>query len=566
MKVTTYITKFLKSKDIDVVFELQGGMITRIIDEIQAQGGITIVSVHHEQAAAMAVDAYARVKNKPGVALATSGPGATNLITGIGNCYFDSVPAVFITGQVNLNEQKGDRPIRQLGFQEADIVSVVKPITKAAYAITNGKELPLILREAYEIAMKGRPGPVLIDIPMNIQKEECEDLDEKTFKSDNEYAPTQDIKQFIDSLKNELRTAKKPLLLLGRGIRVAEVTKEIKKLIDDLNIPVVLSLNGIDIIPYNNPNRVGFIGSYGNRWANYALGVCDLLLVLGSRLDLRQTGSDISTFSKGKKVFHIDIEKGELNNRIPAFATLHADLRQFFQILALEEISPLSVDVWKNEIKEQRLKKDDTMELISIKGINPNKFIHLLSQKSQQASTYTTDVGNNQMWTAQSIELNDKQRFLSSGGMGAMGYSLPAAIGACFALDKKPIVCISGDGGFQINIQELQTVKRNELPIKIVILNNHCLGMIRQFQDSYFNSQYTSTVWGYSAPDFVAVAKAYGIRALKIEEENQIEAAIAKMWENPTIPFLLDVSLDIHTNVFPKMLFGNPLTEMEPLI
>lgn len=563
MKVITYIAEFLQSKGIDVVFELQGGMITRIIDEIKTQGGIIIVSVHHEQAAAMAADAYARITNKPGVALATSGPGATNLITGIGNCYFDSVPAIFITGQVNLNEQKGDRPIRQLGFQETDIVSVVKPITKAAYAVTSGKDIPQILHEAYEIAMKGRPGPVLIDIPMNVQKEECEDFDEKTFKSDNEYAPTQDIKQFIEILKSELRTAKKPLLLLGRGIRVAEVTKEIKKLIDDLNIPVVLSLNGIDVIPYNNPNRVGFIGSYGNRWANYALGVCDLLLVLGSRLDLRQTGSDISTFSKGKKVFHVDIDKGELNNRIPTFATLQADLKKFLQIVTMEEIFPLKVDTWKCEIKEQKLKKDDTQELNSIKGINPNKFIHFLSQKSFQASAYTTDVGNNQMWVAQSIELNDKQRFLSSGGMGAMGYSLPAAIGACFAMDKKPVVCISGDGGFQINIQELQTVKRNGLPIKIVILNNHCLGMIRQFQDSYFNSQYTSTVWGYSAPDFVAVAVAYGIKALKVEDENQIEIAIAKMWENPNEPFLLDVSLDIHTNVYPKMLFGNPLTEME---
>lgn len=566
MKVITYIAKFLQSKGIDVVFELQGGMITRIIDEIQVQGGITIVSVHHEQAAAMAADAYARVKNKPGVALATSGPGATNLITGIGNCYFDSVPAIFITGQVNLNEQKRDRPIRQLGFQETDIVSVVKPITKAAYAVTSGKDIPQILHEAYEIAMKGRPGPVLIDIPMNIQNEECEDFDKKTYKSDNEYAPTQDIKQFIEILKNELRTAKKPLLLLGRGIRVAEVTKEIKKLIDDLNIPVVLSLNGIDVIPYGNPNRVGFIGSYGNRWANYALGVCDLLLVLGSRLDLRQTGSDIPTFSKGKKVFHVDIDNGELNNRIPTFATLNTDLKQFLKILTLRDITPLKIDEWKDEIKVQKLKRDDTMELNSIKGINPNKFIHILSQKSLQASTYTTDVGNNQMWASQSIELKDKQRFLSSGGMGAMGYSLPAAIGACFALDKKPIVCISGDGGFQINIQELQTVKRNELPIKIVILNNHCLGMIRQFQDSYFNSQYTSTVWGYSAPDFVAVANAYGIKALRVEEENQIEAAIVKMWKNPTEPFLLDVSLDIHTNVYPKMLFGNPLTDMDPSV
>ena len=563
MKVTTYIAKFLKSKQIDTVFELQGGMITRIIDEIHQLGGITIVSVHHEQAAAMAADAYARIKNKPGVALATSGPGATNLITGIGNCYFDSVPAIFITGQVNLNEQKGNRPIRQLGFQETDIVSIVKPITKAAYAVIKAEEIPYILDEAYNISIEGRPGPVLIDIPMNIQNSECEVFEEKEGKVIEADISSEDIENFIDKFKSELKIAQKPLLLIGRGVRVAGMVTEVRQFVSKLNIPVVMSLNGTDLIPYDHPNRVGFIGVYGNRWANYALGMCDLLLVLGSRLDLRQTGADIPTFSKGKRVFHVDIEKGELNNRIPAYASLHSDLKSFIQVIKHKEIDPFLKNEWIKEIKEQKDKRDDTMELNSINGINPNKFFHLLSQNSKQANAYTIDVGNNQMWAAQSIELSEEQIFLTSGGMGAMGYSLPAAVGACFALGKKPVVSISGDGGFQINIQELQTIKRNELPIKIIILNNHCLGMIRQFQDSYFDSQYTSTVWGYSAPDFVAVANAYGIKALRIEEENQVNDALAKMWEDPNEPFLLDVSLDIHTNVYPKMLFGNPLTEME---
>lgn len=563
MKVTTYIAKFIKSKQIDTVFELQGGMITRIIDEIKQQGGTTIVSVHHEQAAAMAADAYGRIKNKPGIALATSGPGATNLITGIGNCYFDSVPAIFITGQVNLNEQKGNRPIRQLGFQETDIVSIVKPITKAAYAITKAEDIPYILNEAYNISIEGRPGPVLIDIPMNLQNSECEDFKDKEGKTIENDISSEEIENFIHKLKSELKIAQKPLLLLGRGVRVAGMVLEVRQLVSKLNIPTVMSLNGIDLIPYDHPNRVGFIGSYGNRWANYALGKCDFLLVLGSRLDLRQTGADILTFSKGKRIFHVDIEKGELNNRIPTFAALHSDLKSFLQVIEHKEIEPFSSKEWIKEIKEQKDKRNDTMELNSIKGINPNKFIHFLSQNSKKANAYTTDVGNNQMWTAQSIELGEEQIFLTSGGMGAMGYSLPAAVGACFALGKKPVVSISGDGGFQINIQELETIKRNKLPIKIIILNNHCLGMIRQFQDSYFDSQYTSTVWGYSAPDFVAVANAYGIKALKIDEENQIDVALDKMWEDSNEPFLLDVSLDIHTNVYPKMLFGNPLTEME---
>ncbi|MDD4529779.1 MAG: thiamine pyrophosphate-binding protein [Bacteroidales bacterium] len=562
MKVATYIAKFLKSKQIDTVFELQGGMITRIIDELHNQGGIKIVSVHHEQAAAMAADAYARVKNIPGVALATSGPGATNLITGIGNCFFDSVPAIFITGQVNLNEQKADRPIRQLGFQETDIVSIIKPITKAAYSVKRAADIPNIFEQAYNISLQGRPGPVLIDIPMDIQNGECDESIE-FIDSNIEYSDNKEIEDFISKLQQELKNSKKPLLLLGRGVRVANLVSEIRHFIEKLNIPVVMSLNGIDSIPYDNKNRIGFIGSYGNRWANYALGVSDLLLVLGSRLDLRQTGADIPTFTKGKKIFHVDIDKGELNNRIESFAVLNSDLKIFLQQISKNKFEPLSNPEWLEEINQKKNKKNDIMELNSIKGINPNIFIHKLSSKSKLAKAFTTDVGNNQMWAAQSIEINTEQLFLSSSGMGAMGYSLPAAIGSCFAFGIKPIVSISGDGGFQINIQELQTIIRNNLPIKIVIMNNHSLGMIRQFQDSYFNSCYQSTVWGYNSPDFSKIAEAYGIESFSIDKNEDIEKGLDMLWKNPNSPFLLNVSIDIHTNVYPKMLFGKPLTEME---
>lgn len=562
MKVATYIAKFLKSKQIDTVFELQGGMITRIIDELHNQGGIKIVSVHHEQAAAMAADAYARVKNIPGVALATSGPGATNLITGIGNCFFDSVPAIFITGQVNLNEQKADRPIRQLGFQETDIVSIIKPITKAAYSVKRAADIPNIFEQAYNISLQGRPGPVLIDIPMDIQNGECDESIE-LIDSNIEYCDNKEIEDFISKLQQELKNSKKPLLLLGRGVRVANLVSEIRHLVDKLNIPVVMSLNGVDTIPYDNKNRIGFIGSYGNRWANYALGVSDLLLVLGSRLDLRQTGADIPTFTKGKKIFHVDIDKGELNNRIESFAVLNSDLKIFLQQISKNKFEPLSNPEWLEEINQKKNKKNDIMELNSIKGINPNIFIHKLSSKSKLAKAFTTDVGNNQMWAAQSIEINAEQLFLSSSGMGAMGYSLPAAIGSCFAFGIKPIVSISGDGGFQINIQELQTIVRNNLPIKIVIMNNHSLGMIRQFQDSYFNSCYQSTVWGYNSPDFSKIAEAYGIESFSIDKNEDIEKGLDMLWKNPNSPFLLNVSIDIHTNVYPKMLFGKPLTEME---
>ena len=562
MKVSTYIANFIKKKGIETIFVLQGGMITRIIDEIYRQGGTEIVSMHHEQAASFAADAYARTTNKPGIALATSGPGATNLITGIGSCYFDSVPAIFITGQVNLNEQKGNRPTRQVGFQETEIIPIVRPITKRAYEIKSSHEIPIVLEEAYRTATEGRPGPVVVDIPMNIQNQE---IDQANFllKQKSETRPT-DVHSFFDGFLNQLKGAKKPLVLAGRGICASGTREQLIRMIEKYDLPVVTSLLGFDVIPYHHPNRIGFIGTYGNRWANYALGSCDLLLVLGSRLDLRQTGSDLESFTEGKTIFHVDIDKAELNNRITDCTILQSHLARFFnEIINCKLIKP-DTTCWKNEIRQKYNSRKDTDELSGVKGINPNIFIHQLSQVSRQAKVITTDVGNNQMWSSQSYEIANDQLFLSSGGMGAMGYSLPAAIGACFACGKLPVIAIAGDGGFQLNIQELQTIRRNNLPIKIVILNNHCLGMIRQFQDSYFDSCYQSTVWGYDSPAFAKVANAYGICSFTIRQSDEIEIGLNKLWEIPNEPFLLDVSINIHTNVFPKMMFGSPITEMEP--
>lgn len=563
MKVSNYIALFLKRKGIDTVFELQGGMITRIIDAIHHEGGIKIVSMHHEQAAAMAADAYGRITNKPGIALATSGPGATNLLTGIGNCFFDSVPAIFITGQVNLNEQKGNLPTRQIGFQETDIVSMAKPITKKAHAIKTAKEVPHIFEEAYKIAISGRPGPVLIDIPMNIQHEEIEFINTKEPDSiSNIDFTTQQT--FFQNYLIALKSSKRPLILVGRGIRSSGSFEQFQEFLRKYQIPVVTSLLGFDVLPYQHPQRIGFIGTYGNRWANYALGSCDLLLVLGSRLDLRQTGSDITSFQNGKLIYHVDIEQAELNNRITNCITLKTNLSDFFSQMENLDVSYNAQIDWLNEIEEKKQTRLDTQELENINGINPNIFIHKLSKASHKAKAFTADVGNNQMWSSQSLELTDNQLFLTSGGMGAMGYSLPAAIGASITMGNAPIVAIAGDGGFQINIQELQTIRRNNLPIKIIILNNHCLGMIRQFQDSYFDSCYQSTVLGYNAPDFTRVALAYGIEAFSISTVEEIESGLNKLWDNPSSPFLLEVSMDIHTNVYPKMMFGNSITEMEP--
>lgn len=562
MKVSDFIAEFLEKKGIKSVFELSGGMITHILDSLNQKTDINIITMHHEQAAAFAAEGYARVTGLPGIALATSGPGATNLLTGIGSCFFDSTPAIFITGQVNRHELKGDREIRQLGFQETDIVTMANPITKACFQITEPNDIPVIFEKAFKIALEGRPGPVLIDIPMDVQRIQIEP---------NFFLPEINESLEIDSavlqkLIEDVKQAKRPLVLSGRGVKASKSQELFEEFIKKTQIPVITTLLGLDTVSYDNPQRVGFIGSYGNRWSNIAFGECDLLIVLGSRLDIRQTGAD-TKFIENRKIYHIDCEKGEINNRVKGCKAIIADLKTFFKEFGKYAINESFVfkEEWVNHINDLKNIWPDTKEL-DVKGINPNIFMHLLSNKSQKAKVYLADVGSHQMWAAQSLELYQDQQFLTSGGMGAMGFSLPAGIGASIALNKEPVIVIIGDGCMQINIQELQTIVRNKLPVKIIVMNNKTLGMIRQFQDSYFESRYQSTYWGYDAPDFAKVAIAYGIDAKTIENTSEIENAVEWFWskENEDKPQLLQVMIDPHTNTYPKIAFGRPITEMEP--
>ncbi|MCX2494157.1 thiamine pyrophosphate-binding protein [Pedobacter sp. PF22-3] len=562
MKASDFIASFLSKKGIESVFELSGGMITHILDSLNQTTDIKIITMHHEQAAAFAAEGYARITGLPGVALATSGPGATNLLTGIGSCFFDSTPAVFITGQVNTHEQKGERDIRQLGFQETDIVAMARPITKACFLVNDPEELEEVFEKAFALAIEGRPGPVLIDIPMNVQRAQIE-VRENFIHDNKSIVISEDtLKALIKDIKN----AKRPLILAGRGIKAANTQSAFDQFVQKTQIPVTTTLLGLDTISYDDDLRIGFIGSYGNRWANIAFGECDLLIVLGSRLDIRQTGAD-TKFIENRKIYHIDCESGEINNRVTGCVGIVANLTDFFPQFEKASQSAefyLPVD-WLNHVNELRAEWPDINELTP-DGINPNKFMHALSKGSAENKVYLADVGSHQMWSAQSLELSKGQHFLTSGGMGAMGFSLPAGIGACIALNNQPVVVIIGDGCMQINIQELQTIVRNNLKVKIVVLNNRTLGMIRQFQDSYFESRYQSTYWGYSAPDFAKVAMAYGIDAITIESSEDISSAVSWLWadENKDKPQLVQVMVDPHTNTYPKIAFGKPITEMEP--
>jgi len=374
MKASTFIANFLKTQGITHVFELSGGMITHLLDSLAEVKGIDIITMHHEQGASFAADGFARIANKPGVALATSGPGATNLLTGIGSCYFDSIPGIFITGQVNIHEQKGNRSIRQLGFQETDIVSMAIPITKKAYSVIAANDLPAIFAEAYELAISGRPGPVLIDIPMDIQRADINPGEIKIIQRKKNTTTKLD-ELFFNKLRNDLLKSKKPLLLAGRGIRAATAEKIFKQFAEELKIPVVSSLMAIDLLPYNHPQRVGLIGSYGNRWANASIGHSDMMIVIGSRLDIRQTGTNTKDFKGAKIIYHIDCEEGEINNRVEGCEKVIADVEDFL-INAItyfknNNITDNIFTPWQKEIEDLRKQWPDTNELKDrVVGIN----------------------------------------------------------------------------------------------------------------------------------------------------------------------------------------------------
>jgi acetolactate synthase-1/2/3 large subunit len=570
-KVSDYVVSFLAAQGVTHVYELCGGMLAHLLDSFHQLGSVKVVSMHHEQGAAFAAEGHARMTGVPGVALATSGPGATNLLTAVGSCFFDSTPAVFITGQVNRHEMKGARPVRQLGFQETDIVSVARPLTKEAIQVTDPERIGEALERAFAVALSGRPGPVLVDLPMDVQRCTVR-LEAPRPAAHRRPSASRAASADVLAACEVLGAAERPLVLAGGGIRSGRAAEVFRAAVEHLGVPVVHSLMGVDLLGHEHPLRVGMIGSYGNRWANHALGECDALLVLGSRLDIRQTGTDVEGFAR-RSIVHVDVDAGEVNNRVKGVRAVVSDASDFCAAL-LEGPKPRAVPAaWTAHLREMRERWPDTAELQGLEGLNPNLFLRELGRASGAAGAFAVDVGQHQMWAAQSLVLHGGQRFLTSGGMGAMGFALPAAIGAALG-SGRPVVMVAGDGGFQLNIQELQTVVRNRLPLKLVVLNNRSHGMVRQFQESYFEGRFQSTVVGYDAPDFARVAAAYGLPSRRLEaerladgaaQERAVAEALAWLWAEPDAPALLEVCIPMAANVYPKLAFGRPITEMEPL-
>jgi acetolactate synthase I/II/III large subunit len=560
VRASDHVAEALHRHGVRHVFQVAGGTIAHLVDAIHRAGRVSLVSTHHEQAAAFAADGAARMTGVPGVAMGTSGPGATNLLTGVASCHFDSVPAVFVCGQVHRDELRRDRAVRQQGFQETDVVAMAAPVAKAAWRLGEAAEIPARLAEAFALAVAGRPGPVVLDVPMDLQHQDVAAPGAPAAAP----APAAPDPDGVRAAMDALAAAERPLVLAGGGVRAGGAGAALRAFAEATGIPVATSLMAVDALPAGHPERVGMIGTYGNRWANLAVGRADALLVVGSRLDIRQTGADTAFITAGRVVHHVDVDPAEINNRVRGCTAHVGDAGAFLTAAAgAAAADPARYAAWRDEIAGLRARWPDDREQVGIAGIDPNRFMHALGAASGAAAAYVVDVGQHQMWAAQSIPLADGQRFLSSGGMGAMGFALPAALGASLTAGA-PVVVVAGDGGFQVNVQELQTVVETGAPLKMVVLDNGAQGMVRQFQESYFDGRYPATVWGYSAPDFAAVARAYGIEAATVADPADVERGLAALWRDPGRPALLVVRIDPAANAYPKIAFGRPLTEMEP--
>lgn len=550
------IVKTLEKLGVTDVFGIPGGATLPLYDELANSKKILHFLVKHEQVAAHAADAYARVSGKVGVCLATSGPGATNLVTGIANAYMDSVPIVAITGQV---------PTQVIGtdaFQEADTTGITLPIVKHNYLITHPEEIPRVFTEAFHVASTGRPGPVVIDLPKDVQKKS---LDFK-FSSKVDlpgYKPTikghkKQIKQAVEFIQK----SKKPILFIGGGIITSGASKEIYELATSLKLPVTWTLMGKGAFPDDHELNIGMIGMHGTKTANYAVTESDLLITVGARFDDRATGN-LKRFAPKAKVIHIDIDPAEISKIVKAAVPIVGDAKTVLKSL-LSEIDKNKMkeshSAWLKQIKEWKQKYLSKVE--SNSKLKPQLLVSTIRDKVKtEEVVITTGVGQNQMWAAQYFSLNKPRSFISSGGLGTMGFGLPASIGAQIAKPDSLVINFDGDGSFQMVLQDLATIARYNLPIKTVIINNKYLGMVRQWQELFYSKRYFAVDIEKGAPDFIKLAEAYGINSERIKNPDNLESSVEKML-NHDGPYLLDAWVESKENVFPMVPAGAALDEV----
>ena len=551
-KGSVMILKALEQEGVEQVFGFPGGAVLPLYDTLY-DAKLKHLLVRHEQAAVHAADGYARVTGKTGVVFATSGPGATNLVTGIANAYMDSVPLVLITGQV------ASAFIGTDAFQEADITGITLPITKHNYLVKDVNILPAVLSEAFYIASTGRPGPVLIDIAKDVfDAEGCFDYQRERFIPG--YNPTYEghAGQVSRAIK-AIRDARKPLIFGGGGLIRSRAAEPLKQLAEKGQIPVVLSLMGLGAYPGDSALFLGMPGMHGSVTANYALTEADLLIACGVRFDDRVTGK-LETFARHAKIIHIDIDPAEIGKNVAPDIPIVGDVRQVLEEL-VRKLVPGKTTAWLKQIAKWQEDYPLTAGKFKANGpLKPQYVIRELSRFSDENTIVATDVGQHQMWAAQHFNVRRPNTFLTSGGLGTMGFGFPAAVGARLAAPKSRVICITGDGGFQMNIQELATVVNNKMDMTIALINNGFLGMVRQWQEMFYDKRYAHTVLA-GGTDFVAIAEAYGAKALRAADSKRATAAIEEAFRLKG-PVLIDFVVDPEENVFPMVAPNRPIDEI----
>lgn len=543
MNGAQWVVHALRAQGVDTVFGYPGGAIMPIYDALY-DGGVEHLLCRHEQGAAMAAIGYARATGKTGVCMATSGPGATNLITGLADALLDSVPVVAITGQV------ASPLIGTDAFQEVDVLGLSLACTKHSFLVQSLAELPRVMAEAFEVANSGRPGPVLVDIPKDIQVA-LGDLEPhfSTVESDDAFPHAA-----VEEARQMIAHAKQPMLYVGGGVGMAQAVPALREFIAVTQMPATCTLKGLGAVDADYPYYLGMLGMHGTKAANLAVQACDLLIAVGARFDDRVTGK-LNTFAPNANVIHMDIDPAEMNKLRQAHVALQGNLNTLLPALQ----QPLKIDAWRQHTADMRVEHTWRYDHPG-DAIYAPLLLKQLSDRKPADCVVTTDVGQHQMWSAQHMTYTRPENFITSSGLGTMGFGLPAAVGAQVARPNDTVICISGDGSFMMNVQELGTVKRKQLPLKIVLLDNQRLGMVRQWQQLFFQERYSETTLTDN-PDFLILASAFGIPGQHITRKDQVEAALDTMLSSEG-PYLLHVSIDELENVWPLVPPGASNSQM----
>ena len=550
------IIRCLLEEGVDIVYGYPGGAIMPVYDELyKFQEQLHHVLVRHEQGATHAAQGYARATGKVGVAIATSGPGATNLVTGIADAQIDSTPMVCITGQVGKHLLGSD------AFQETDIIGISTPVTKWNYQVTEAHEIPAIIAKAFYIARSGRPGPVLIDITKNAQFDEL-DFSYAKCKGVRSYFPKPVVDhQKVAEAAALINGAKKPFIVFGQGVILGQAEDLLKKLIEKAGIPAAWTILGLSALPTDHPLNVGMLGMHGNYGPNVLTNECDVLIAIGMRFDDRVTGN-LATYAKQAKVIHFEIDPAEVDKNVKTTVAVLGDSKESLAAL-LPLVDVKTHEEWHNQFKEkykielERVINDELKP--ASEGISMGETIEMINKHSNGDAIMVSDVGQHQMFTCRYSKFNKTKSNITSGGLGTMGFALPAAIGAKMGQPNREVVAIIGDGGFQMTIQELGTIFQTKVPVKIVVLNNEFLGMVRQWQQLFFDKRYASTEM--INPNFIAIAEGYYIKAKKVSKREDLDAAVAEMLASKEAYFL-EVMVEKENNVFPMIPTGASVSDI----